>query len=221
VFLEHLHEARFANARFAAEEHYLSEAVLDLRPALQQQPHFLFPAHERSQAGAASRVQATAGRALIQHLIDLQWLGEALEEWSAERLAGKEAAKQLQGRGTDHQGIGRCEPLQAGGEVGGLAERQLFLPGTSPHLTHDHQPGMDPQAYGQVHAPLLRQARIELAQGLHDPQPGPPGPLGVILMRQGVAEVDEQAIAEILGDMPLKAGNHLGAGLLIGPHHLP
>ena len=52
------------------------------------------------------------------------------------------------------------------------------------------------------------------------PQPGPHGPLGVIFVRQGVAEVDEQAIAEILGDMPLKAGDHLGAGVLIGPHHL-
>jgi hypothetical protein len=38
-------------------------------------------------------------------------------------------------------------------------------------------------------------------------------------MRQGIAEVDEQAIAEVLGDMPVKAGDHLGAGLLIGPHH--
>ena len=37
---------------------------------------------------------------------------------------------------------------------------------------------------------------------------------------QGVAEVDEQAITEILGNMAIKAGDHLGAGLLIGPHHL-
>ena len=51
-------------------------------------------------------------------------------------------------------------------------------------------------------------------------QSGPYRPLGVILVRQGVAEVDEQAIAEILRDMPLKAGDHLGAGGLIGPHHL-
>ena len=59
-----------------------------------------------------------------------------------------------------------------------------------------------------------------MPQGLHDPQPGPHGPLGIIFVRQGIAEVDEQAIAEILRDMPLKAGDHLGAGLLIGPHHL-
>ena len=79
---------------------------------------------------------------------------------------------------------------------------------------------MDPQAHGQVHTPLLRQARIELPQGLDHPQPGPHGPLGVVLVRQGVAEVDQQAIAEILGDMPVKAGDHLGAGVLIGAHDL-
>ena len=110
--------------------------------------------------------------------------------------------------------------MQAGGQVGGLAERQLFLPRAAPHVTHHHQPGMDAQAHGQVHPPLLRQAGIELAQGLHDPQPGPHRPLGVIFVGQGVAKVDEQAIAEVLGDMPLKAGDHLGTGVLIGPHHL-
>jgi hypothetical protein len=82
------------------------------------------------------------------------------------------------------------------------------------------QPGMDPQAHRQVHTPLLRQANIELAQGLDDPQSSPHRPLGVILMREGIAEVDEQAIAEILGDTPLKAADDLGARVLIGPYHL-
>jgi hypothetical protein len=40
-------------------------------------------------------------------------------------------------------------------------------------------------------------------------------------MRQGAPEVDEEAITEILGDMPLKAGGHLRAGVLIGSYHLP
>ena len=52
MFRQHLHEARFADARFAAEQHHLPEAVLDLRPALPQQRHFRLPAHERGQAGA-------------------------------------------------------------------------------------------------------------------------------------------------------------------------
>ena len=57
LFRQHLHQARFANARFAAEQHHLPEAVLDLRPALPQQPDFLLPAHQRGQPvlPAASR----------------------------------------------------------------------------------------------------------------------------------------------------------------------
>ena len=40
-------------------------------------------------------------------------------------------------------------------------------------------------------------------------------------MRLGIAKIDQQAIAEILGDMPLKALDDLGTGGLIGAHHLP
>ena len=135
VCRQHLDETRFADARFAAEQHHLPEAVLDLRPALQEQPYFLLPAHERGQAGAAGRFQATAGHTLIQHLIDLQRLGDAFQQRGAYGLAGKEAAKELKGRGTDHQGIGRREPLQAGGDVRRLAQRQLLLSGATSHVS--------------------------------------------------------------------------------------
>jgi hypothetical protein len=39
-------------------------------------------------------------------------------------------------------------------------------------------------------------------------------------VRQRVAEVDQEPIAEVLGDMPVKTGDHLGARLLVGSHHL-
>jgi hypothetical protein len=110
--------------------------------------------------------------------------------------------------------------LQAGGQVGRLAQRQLFLPRAASHVPDDDQPGVDPQAHGQLHPPLLHQASMELAHGFHHPQPGPHRALGVIFVREGVAEVDEQPIAEILRNMPLKAGDHFGARGLIGLHHL-
>jgi hypothetical protein len=79
---------------------------------------------------------------------------------------------------------------------------------------------MDPQAHGQMHLSLRPQGGMELSHGLHDPQPGPHRPLGVIFVRQGVAEVDQEPIAEVLGDMPVEAGDHFGAGGLIGLYHL-
>jgi hypothetical protein len=38
-------------------------------------------------------------------------------------------------------------------------------------------------------------------------------------MRLGIAKVDQQPIAQILSNMALEAGDHLGARLLIGPDH--
>src|SRR5262249_5887167 len=121
---------------------------------------------------------------------------------------------------TDHQGIGSGVALQTGRQIGGLTERQLFLPGATPHLPHHHPPGMDPYAPGQAHTAFPRQASTQLAQGLDHPQPSTYGALGVVFMGQRVAEVDQQAIAEILRDMALEAGDHLGTGRLIGPHDL-
>ena len=91
------------------------------------------------------------------------------------------------------------------------------LPPISPTTT---SPVWMPRRHSQLHTALLGQAGIQWSHGLHDAQPGPHGALGIIFVRLRIAKVDEQTIAEILGDMPLKTGDHLGAGLLIGPHHL-
>jgi hypothetical protein len=67
--------------------------------------------------------------------------------------------------------------------------------------------------------PLLG-AGLEPSDRLHDPQPGPDGSVGVVFVGLRVAEVDEQPVAEVLGDVVVKAGDHLGAGGLVGAHHL-
>ena len=110
--------------------------------------------------------------------------------------------------------------MQAGGQVGGLTERQLFQPGTSPHLTHDDQAGMDAQAHRQAHPPFLHQASIQRAHGLHDGQARPHRPLGIVFMGLRIAKVDQQPIAEILCDVSFKAIDDRSTGLLIGPHNL-
>ena len=79
MLLQHLDEARFANARFTAEQHHLPDPLLDLCPAFDQQPDFLLPPHQRGPAGAAGGFQATAGHTLIQHAIDRQRLGLAFQ----------------------------------------------------------------------------------------------------------------------------------------------
>ena len=90
----------------------------------------------------------------------------------------------------------------------------------SAHLTHHHQACVDAEADSHAETPLLLQVRIERPQRLDDRQSCMDSAQRVVFVRLGIAKIDEQPIAEILGDMPLKAGDHLGADLLIGPHHL-
>ena len=78
---------------------------------------------------------------------------------------------------------------------------------------------MDPQAHGHVHAMVLGQAGIQWPQGLHDAQPGPDRALRVILVRLGIAKVDEQAIAEIRAICPSKRAITFAQVFLVGPHH--
>ena len=61
---------------------------------------------------------------------------------------------------------------------------------------------------------------LSVLHGLDHPKPGPHGALRIIFVRLGIAEVDEQAIAEILRNMAVKALDHLGTGVLIGAHDL-
>src|SRR6266571_3673888 len=80
---------------------------------------------------------------------------------------------------------------------------------------------MDPQPDGETDALLVLQAGMQWPERRDHAEPGPYGPLGVIFVRQRVPEIDQQAITEILRNMPVKTGNHLGARLLIGTHDLP
>src|SRR5262245_33845886 len=101
-----------------------------------------------------------------------------------------------------------------------LAQCQVFLAPTATHLAHHHHTGMDTETHGQTDPGVSRQTGVQYPNGLDHPEPGPHRPLRIIFMRQGVPEVDEEAIAQILRDMPLKAGNHVRASVVIGPHYL-
>ena len=53
----------------------------------------------------------------------------------------------------------------------------------------------------------------------NNPQPGVHRPLGIIFMGRRIAKVHQQAIAQMLRDMPFIAADHDGTGVLIGAHH--
>jgi len=80
---------------------------------------------------------------------------------------------------------------------------------------------MDTETHGQAHLGVLLQVCIAGLHGRDDAQPGADRALGVIFVRLGITEINQQAIAEILGDVAVKTLDHLRARGLVGAHDLP
>jgi hypothetical protein len=91
-------------------------------------------------------------------------------------------------------------------------------PATSHHPDHDRA-GVDAEPYGELDTVLCRQTGIQGGDGLDNTQASVHRTPGLVFMGRGVAKIDQQPIAEVLGNMPLVACNDLSRGLLVGAHH--
>ena len=219
MLFQHLHQAGFANARLAAEQHHLPHPCCGLVPAPLQESHFFVPTYQWCQASRRDDVEPGLRSTLLQDLIDLERLGQAFERLRPERLTHKIAVDQVGGRRADHDRIRGRQALESCRNVRRLPQGELLLPPATADLTDDHQPGVDAEPHGQAHPVLSLQARIQRPQGLDHPEPAADGPLDLVFMGLGIAEVHQQAIAEVLGNVAVKALDDLGTGGLIGPYH--
>jgi hypothetical protein len=106
VVLQHLHQARFANPGLAAQQDHLAQAILDLRPAVQQQGDFGLPPHQWGEALGAGHIQATLRPALPQHTIHPEGRVHALERRGTQIVADKVALYEVMHGSADDHGIG-------------------------------------------------------------------------------------------------------------------
>src|SRR5262249_24693657 len=73
----------------------------------------------------------------------------------------------------------------------------------------------------EPHPVPLGERGIERLHGGHYPQTSPHSALGIVFMRLRITKIDEQAIAQVLRNMAVKARNDRGTGRLIGPDYVP
>ena len=95
--------------------------------------------------------------------------------------------------------------LQAGGEVRRLPNHPALLRGTRTDQIADHD-----ETAGDAETHVQRLGRGELADSVDYREPGSSRPLGVVLMRLGIAEINQHSIAHILGDKTAKAADGVG-----------
>jgi hypothetical protein len=148
VRFQRLHQSRFANTRLATQQDHLAKPLFDLRPAFKQQLYFVLPPHQRREPAGTGHIEAGLHSTLAQDTIDRGGRQYADEWMRAQGVADEEPPDQAVGDRADHDRIGCGKPLQPSGQMGGLAERQLFAPGAAAHVSYDHQPGMDAQTHG-------------------------------------------------------------------------
>ena len=157
---------------------------------------------------ASNRLSTALG---TQYLPGRHRPGDALDLDGAEIAVLEEIADQpARARGDDDRArLG--QGLQPGGEVRRFADDRLLLRRAfADQIADDHQPGGDPDARLQLDG-----FDIEATDGVDHAQPRPDRPLGIVLMRPRVAEIDQDAVAHVLRDKAVEPPDDFGDGAVI------
>ena len=142
-------------------------------------------------------------------------LGKAGERLRAEICELEQPADLPARRFGDDERVRRGQRLQPGGEVRRLADDPALLRGALADQIADHgEPGGD----AEPHAQIL--PRRQSADRLDHRQPGAHRPLGIVLMRLRIAEIDQHPVAHVLGDKAVEAADRLGDGAVVGADQL-
>ena len=209
-------DARLAEARLAGDQNDLAVTGLGTGQAAQQQVDLFVAADQPGLRRSTQRLEPARNDARAQYPPSPHWPGDALDLDGAEIAVVEEIANQpARARGNDDR-VRFGQGLQTGGEVRRLTDDRLLLRRAfADQIADDHQPGRDPDPRLQFDG-----FDIEATDSVDDTQPGAHPPLGVVLMRPRVAEIDQNAVAHVLGDKPIEAPDDVGDGAMIRADHL-
>lgn len=161
--------------------------------------------------------ETTAGLGGCQPSLHAAWLTDtvethrrrdALECPCSPLLHDEHPCDQALSPGRDDHRIGHCRGLDTCRDVGRVAKRLCLGPFFA---SEDHGTRVQPNTNSQRHS----------APGLHvlhrgnDREPCAHPALGIVLVRVGIAEEGDEAVAEILGHVPLKAADGLSRRVAI------
>jgi hypothetical protein len=204
-------EPRLADAWLSRNQHHSPFARFRLLPAADKQLDFLITTDERRRTRAQC-LEPTQNAALANDPPCRLQLGKAGKCSLAEIGQIEQPSDLAARRFIDYQTVRRSECLQPRREVGCPADNRLFLRrALADQIADDHQPRRDPDPRLEFNG-----SDIEAADRADRSQSRPDSPLGVVLMRSRVAEIDRDTVAHVFGDKAVEAADHVGDGLVIG-----
>ena len=201
--LEILHQTGLADTGLTGRKHELPQAFAHQRPAAQKPIHLGLAPDEGRRRARGEAASASAGQTGRQHTIELDGLIDALQPVGAAILDGEQTRYDPMHVRRDDHGVGVRGALHARGDVGRVAEHVCLLAaafGDDDRAAVYAHPDLEPDLM------LHGEARVERFHRLEDRQPGAHRALGRVLAGLRVAEINDQTVAEIFGDMPADCG---------------
>ena len=214
-----LDEGRLANTGLAADEDHLPQPGFALLPAAAQQPAFFLSPHQHRHRGRHKFLVMAGCHQQATHPADHHRLCDPMEGVGSQVFQRKRPVHQACRHGANHHGIGRSEGLSRAARLGvSPSARCSCRPHRSHHPHHDGA-GVDAQPYSEPDVILRRHAGVQDGDGLDNAQARVDGTPGIVFMGRGVAEIDQQPITEVLGDIACVVLDDLSAASWSSAHH--
>src|SRR6516162_127521 len=206
-------DARLADARLARDQYDLAVARRGARPPSQQQADLFVTANQPGHLRSAQCLEAARHDTLTQHLPTPYWLGVAVRVQCAEFAAIEQVADQTPGGRLDCHGVGLHRYLQPRRQVRGLADNPVVPDLAAPdEIANDDHSRRYADPAPHRHVGIGSQGPDRRTQF----EPRADRLLGVVFVRRGIAEKDENGIPETAGDKPAVATNDLRDAVLKG-----
>ena len=215
-----LDQARLADPGLAGQEHDLAFAGERVGPARQQQVELFVTADQGRKAPDRRRLEATGRPARFARPIDVKRpVDPPYGAWT-ELVEDEQAFDQPARALADHHRARLGQVLQASGEIGGLSyDRHLVTELAGADVAGDHEAGTDADPHGNVDA-RRGSPGVQRLHRLDDLQARLHRPPRVVLVSAWIAEVDQNAVTDVVADVAVKSPDDLGAGALIAANHL-
>ena len=175
-------------------------------PAIDERRQFDIAADEARQASRGD-VEPAAHPARLHDAVERHGLAHAFQVLRAALLHHEQPSHQTLRRGGDHHRVGLGRALHARRDVRRLAEHLAAV-------GDYHRPSVHADADGEPRPVTGGKGRVQRHHRVHDRESRTDRPLGVVLVGGRPAEVDEQPVAEVLGDVAAETGDGAGAPLL-------
>ena len=216
-----LHQAGLADPGLALDQHDLAAAMATAVPGAQQQPHLLLAPDEGCRTPGPGRGKPALDIPRRQDAPGRHRLGEPLQLRCPQILEVEVIAEHRAGGRADDDLVRLRQGLQTRRQVRRLADDRGFRCGSFADLVaDDHRSGGDADPHRELDPGRPGDRGIQLRHRIDDVETRPHRPLGLVLMGARVAEIDEDAVAHVLGDKAVVMPDRRTAPALIRRDHI-